>query len=398
MESDPEIMKADPPPDETSPTSGAEDAQQNHHHHHHRHPPMPFLHHHHRHHQQDPGASSADVANNDKGKEKEKPPPPPPIPSHHRGLPFSKKPPPAPKARRRRGRDGSGDSAREPGKFSTNLPSIVTTMTSGQKVPEQSPFSPLDKTLSPTESASTSTIDSRKKQTVGEALEQAQATALEEIQETLEHMTIKVTNPPDTEEGETATLPTLPEEKRDDLTSDDPIPKDEHSRRRPTLSRGYTQEEIDQPYHDAVTDQTLSQGHTRSTTPAPSYLSGQSRALSTYSTNDDMATPPESMTPGLPLASPSSLPTITDDHTDHQHHATPQPAIPLPRMVLTPPAQESRGVPGPQFEMERSPFLTDEEVEEVDNGAEGEETELTEDDDDKDPSGARKSRGDEVAK
>lgn len=38
--------------------------------------------------------------------------------------------------------------------------------------------------------------------------------------------------------------------------------------------------------------------------------------------------------------------------------------LPEPRVVLTPPGQEpSRGVPGPQYALERSPFLTDEEEE-----------------------------------
>jgi hypothetical protein len=39
--------------------------------------------------------------------------------------------------------------------------------------------------------------------------------------------------------------------------------------------------------------------------------------------------------------------------------------LPQPRAVLTPPGQEPRrGVPGPQFAVERSPFLTDEDEDE----------------------------------
>jgi hypothetical protein len=55
--------------------------------------------------------------------------------------------------------------------------------------------------------------------------------------------------------------------------------------------------------------------------------------------------------------------------------------MPEPRVVLTPPGQEpSRGVPGPQYALERSPFLTDEEEE----AGEESDNELGDHDDDDD--------------
>ncbi|KIW69001.1 hypothetical protein PV04_04906 [Phialophora macrospora] len=352
MESDGEIATAEIPENEPAVAKPqTEDNHENdHHHHHHRHPPMPF-HHHHRH-----GKPLADLA--DKEKEKAKDKPPPPIPTHHRGLPFSKKPPPAPKARRRRGREGSGDSTREPGKFSANLPSIITTTTSGKTIPEDSPFSPVDKTLSPSEPDSASAVESRIKLPVSDALGKARAVALENIQETMERMGLEKKSPDD--DADTGIRPGSPpleagviEEAEDKDVSDLP----EHSGK-PAISRAHSQEELDQPFHDAVTNQILSPSHTLS--PTPSYLA-QSRTLSSYATAEEMATPSESITSRTSQTTPVvvGLPAV---ETTVRH---PQPEIQLPRMVLTPPAQEpSRGVPGPQFEMERSPFLTDEEVEE----------------------------------
>ena len=317
-------------------------------HHHHRHPPIPF-HHHHGH-----GKLQPEAAEKNKEKEREKPPP---VPTHHRGLPFGKKPPPAPNARRRRGRDGSGDNAREPGKFSAILPSIITTTVSGQKIPEASPFSPLEKTLSPTEPDSNPTIDSRVKMPVSEALEKAQAMALEHIQETMEHIQLEDETPNEATEGKEPTLETLEEDQEEAMDKDN-LTQEDGSSRRPNMSRAYSQEDIEQPYHDAVMDQTLSPARTMTRT--PSYLAQFT---------------PDSITPSRVTTTNAAgdAPPIPEKPPKQSHPPAESP-IPaqLPRMVLTPPAQgPSRGVPGPQFEMERSPFLTDEEVE---DGGETEET------------------------
>jgi hypothetical protein len=363
MESDTEIATAEIP--ENEPAAASPEAEDNHHHHHH-HPPMPFRHHHHRH-----GKPLADVV--DKEKEKEKDKPPPPIPTHHRGLPFNKKPPPAPKARRRRGREGSGDSTREPGKFSSNLPSIITTTTSGKRIPEDSPFSPVEKTLSPSEPDSASTVESRVRLPVSEALEKAQAVALEHIQETMEHIELEEKSPDEADTGIRPASAPLEEGVIEEAEDEDSSDLPEHTEK-PAVSRAHSQEDLDQPFHDAVTNQMLSPSYTLS--PTPSYLA-QSRTLSSYATAEEMVTPSESVAPNISQTIPIvvSIPTIETTIPPSQ------PEMQMPRMVLTPPAQEpSRGVPGPQFEMERSPFLTDEEVEE--------ETDQT-DDEEVDKAGAR---------
>ncbi|OCT52979.1 hypothetical protein CLCR_09532 [Cladophialophora carrionii] len=362
MESDTEIATAEIPENEpvtTRPENGpaktkpeADDSPQNPPRHHHHHPPIPFHHHHHRH-----GKPLADVADQEKVKEKEKPPPP--IPTHHRGLPFSKKPPPAPKARRRKGREGSGDSTREPGRFSANLPSIITTTTSGKKIPEDSPFSPVDQILSPSESDSASTLESRAKMPVSEALEKAQVGALEKIQETMEQFELEEKSPDEADAGNKPTLAPLEEEVIEEAGHENIANPPVHAEKL-AMSRAHSQEEFEQPFHDAVTNQMLS--------PSPSYLA-QSRTLSSGATGEDSATPPESITP---IISPT-IPTVVGIPSVENAVQHPQTEMQMPRMVLTPPAQEpSRGVPGPQFEMERSPFLTDEEVEE--------ETDQTDDD------------------
>ncbi|KAJ9603587.1 pre-rRNA processing [Cladophialophora chaetospira] len=346
MQTDLEIAKAeitkDEPPTHSRPN---EDSSPTKHHHHH--PPIPF-HHHHRH-------EKSLSESSDKGKEKEKNKPPP-VPTHHRGLPFSKKPPPAPKARRRRGRDGSGDSTREPGKFSSNLPSLVPT--SSQKIIEQSPFSPVEKTLSPSEPASASTIDGRVKLSTGEALEKAQAIALDEIEETLEHIELAENGVDDTGAKRDATMTSLqehpPREAEEDQTRGE-----NDGKQKPDISRAHSQEELDQPFHDAVSIQSLS--------PTPSYPA-QSQTLSEYQTSEETVTPPRPILPSITttLATGTQLPTI--DKTLEQGEMS------IPRMVLTPPAQQpSRGVPGPQFAIQRSPFLTD------DDSEVEEETDQTED-------------------
>ncbi|KIW89398.1 uncharacterized protein Z519_10252 [Cladophialophora bantiana CBS 173.52] len=353
MESDTEITKTEISSAEPAPKVEVENRTQNHNHHH-RHPPIPFHHHHHHHNH---GAASPLPAAEEKDKEKANPPP---VPSHHKGHHFSKKPPPTPKARRRRGREGSGDSAREPGKFSSNLPSIVTTTTTGDIIPEASPFSPVDKTFSPSGPDSASTIESRMKLPVSEALERAQARALAEIEETLEHVELE-------KQGEAyiageegyPKLPAIEAGKEDDAeaSSAHHVSQEENGvenkEEQPGMSRAHSQEEIDQQFHDAVLNQPLSQSHTLS--PTPSQILIQSRTLSPSPTAEEMSTPPESITPSMTM----NMATVTTSTIAMQQGQT------QPRMVLTPPAQEpSRGVPGPQYQLERSPFLTDEEVEE----------------------------------
>lgn len=343
METDVEIARAEISPAEpVTIKPRSEDPHQNNHHHH-RHPPLPFHHHNHR-----QEKSPADIT--DEGKEKDHDKPPPPIPTHHRGLPFSsKKPPPTPKARRRRGREGSGDSTREPGKFSANLPSIITTTTSGEKTIEKSPFSP--KTLSPSEPDSASTIDSRVKLPVSEALEKAQAMVLEEIEETLEHIELPEQGLDDGQVEKEASLKPLQEDEGEDEHWNELDDSDT----KPEISRANSQDELDQPFHDAVTNQTLSPSHTISRTPSSL---AQSRTLSSHPTYDEMATPPDSTTP-------STTTSLAGTQIRTSRDPFEQKELPMPTVILTPPAQQpSRGVPGPQFEIERSPFLTDEEVEE----------------------------------
>ncbi|KIY03154.1 uncharacterized protein Z520_01621 [Fonsecaea multimorphosa CBS 102226] len=362
-----EVQKTEPAPN----VEGEDHTQTNNHHH--RHPPIPFHHHHHHHHNH--GATSPPPALEEKDKDKAEPPP---VPSHHKGHHlghhFGKKPPPAPKARRRRGREGSGDSTREPGKFSSNLPSIVTTTTAGERIIEANPFSPVDKTFSPPEPDSASTIDSRMKLPVSEALEQAQAMALAEIEETLEHVEIEEELEEETEEdiageeGKTES-PTVEEIQKNDAAAgtSHELPQEEdgadNKHDQPGISRAHSQEEIDQQFHDAVPDQPLSQSQTLS--PTPSHLLVQSQTLSPYPTADEMATPPESMTPSVTLTTMTTGMTGPGTSAMAVQQSQTQQMAQMPRMVLTPPAQEpSRGVPGPQYELERSPFLTDEEVEE----------------------------------
>ncbi|OQV02487.1 hypothetical protein CLAIMM_07681 isoform 2 [Cladophialophora immunda] len=357
MESDTEIAKTEVPKAEPAPKIEAETRTQTNNHHH-RHPPIPFHHHHHHNH----GAASPSLTLEEKDKEKVKPPP---VPSHHKGHHFGKKPPPAPKARRRRGREGSGDSTREPGKFSSNLPSIITTTTSGERIVEASPFSPVDKSFSPSEPDSASTIDSRIKLPVSEALEQAQATVLAEIEETLEQVELEEEAEEDVagEEGEPE-LPTTEEDQKNEAgtSSADHATQEEedevgNKQDRPGMSRAHSQEEIDQQFHDAVPTQPLSQSQTLS--PTPSQILVQSQTLSPYPTAEEMVTPPESITPSVTVTMATGM-----TGANAMQQSQPQQT---PTMVLTPPAQEpSRGVPGPQYELERSPFLTDEEVEEED--------------------------------
>lgn len=108
--------------------------------------------------------------------------------------PIYKKPPPAPKARRWRGRrakeEDEGGGPREPGKFSTNLPSIVTSM--HERISEASPFSPppLEKTLSPPLTETGETTDEQPKHSIAEALGQAQEIAVSDVAEAMEQTVI----------------------------------------------------------------------------------------------------------------------------------------------------------------------------------------------------------------
>lgn len=195
-----------------------------------------------------------------------------------------KKPPPAPKARKgwrmRKSKDFDGEGY-EPGKFSTNLPSISTKnivspfSPPADVIPESSPFSPVqEKTLDPVERVTNGDGDfaskARKRQSVGAAMIQAQADATKQVEETLE-----------------------------------------------TTHLSEPQEQVPSP-----------------TTPRQVH-------------------PPRT----------TSL--------QHRENATALPfgleSPPVPRTILTPPGQAPiRGVPGPIIEIERSPFLDEEEQEKGD--------------------------------
>ncbi|KIX00739.1 uncharacterized protein Z518_09804 [Rhinocladiella mackenziei CBS 650.93] len=250
---------------------------------------------------------------------------PPPVPSHHR--PPFKKPPPTPKARRWRGKrgkeedEGGGMSGepREPGKFNPSLPSIVTTTTTGERIREVSPFSPAEKTLSSPKP------ENAAKLAVSQALEKAQAQALEDITETLEQARIE--SKPEEESDEKVKAKSRQLENTIDEKDEEDDDEAQDNDGEPGIRGDHSQEELDAQFHDALPNQPLSQ----TAFPQPQPL-------------DTTTTPP--------LASEDTSSMV------------PTTITPAPRMVLTPPAQEpSRGVPGPQYELERSPFLTDEEVE-----------------------------------
>jgi hypothetical protein len=102
--------------------------------------------------------------------------------------PEHKKPPPAPKSRRWRGKSKNEEDETigrkiEPGKFSSNLPSIITTPSPEERRPDVSPFSPVEEkalTMSPPPA------DHQPKASVKDALGEAQAEAVSGIRETLE--------------------------------------------------------------------------------------------------------------------------------------------------------------------------------------------------------------------
>ncbi|KAK5937575.1 pre-rRNA processing [Knufia obscura] len=119
--------------------------------------------------------------------------------------PAPKKPPPAPKARRgwrmRKSRDGNEmeeerkEEKKEPGRFSVNMPSINTNVTSpfsppAEGVPESSPFSPVkEKTLDPLNTARSpmSPESNGPKRSVSDAMHRAQEQATQQVEECLEH-------------------------------------------------------------------------------------------------------------------------------------------------------------------------------------------------------------------
>lgn len=114
--------------------------------------------------------------------------------------PQPRKPPPAPKARRgwrmRKSKDlgAEGDKEKEPGKFSTTLPSVNVSVASSfspaaDRDFEESPFSPAkDKTLDPADSSAspTMTATNESKRSVSDALNQAQAQAMQQVEKCLE--------------------------------------------------------------------------------------------------------------------------------------------------------------------------------------------------------------------
>ena len=157
---------------------------------------------------------------------------------------------------------------------------------------------------------------------VREALEKAQEQAVDDVTETLEHVDLADS---ENESPGQDQSPVQPQVTTALEKVDEDVWAEENKDDRPGISRSRSDDELDQPFHDAR--QTLS--HTPShASPSP--------------------TRPQNLDATL-LSSASMLPE--------------------PRVVLTPPGQEpSRGVPGPQYALERSPFLTDEE-EEVGEGS-----------------------------
>ncbi|KAK4946406.1 pre-rRNA processing [Elasticomyces elasticus] len=302
-------------------------ANPNHHHHHHiPHPPSPI----HRIKHQSTPPLKEDLERRTSSAE------PPPVPSHHKGD-HTKRPPPAPKARRWRKNSSSTGVPREPGKFSANLPSIVTTTTSGERLPSDSPFSPFspqEKTLSPPGPASSN----NEKVGVREALGKAQEKAHEEITDTLEHVELE-----DTQRGERQHLKEPSEDTTKEHAGLENVQEDAEEFNfddDAETSGSQSQDGMDQSFHDAA--QSLSHTTSRAS-PAPRSQDLDSRLISSAT------------------------------------------VMPAPRMVLTPPAQEPlRGVPGPQYALERSPFLTDEETE-SDN----------ENDDNNEDNGTRRNHGHE---
>ncbi|EXJ88919.1 hypothetical protein A1O3_01983 [Capronia epimyces CBS 606.96] len=261
---------------------------------------------------------------------------PPPVPSRHKG--HFKKPPPTPKARRwrvKRGKEEDGNCGtngpRQPGKFNSNLPSIVTTTTKGEDIPEQSPSSPQEKTFSLVDSVSAGSAGSNVKVPVSQALENAQAQVVEAITDTLEHVDLKADQTSSNARNSNDTG--LEELSKGTEVNHIAEETTETSTER---IQGHSQDDAEPCFHDAVMNQPQPVSQAPSPAPQPS------------DRNEIKIIAPLETSSAVPIA--------------HR-----------PRMVLTPPAQEPvRGVPGPQYELERSPFLTDEDEEEVEVEGEGE--------------------------
>jgi len=208
----------------------------------------------------------------------------------------------------RKSRDLEDD--KEPGKFSTNLPSIHTHVThnpfspplppSGESAPESSPFSPVkEKTLDPLESARSLSSASASagasvgaaasgggdgggiKRSISEAMSQAQAQATQQVEECLENTHL-------TEQGQ----------------------------------RLHTLQEKEEPSSGTVTRTSL-------------------HPVRTSGLQQPQPQPQSRVGGPLEVESPS-----------------------VRRTVLAPPGQAPiRGVPGPRVDVEKSPFLSDDEQE-----------------------------------
>ncbi|RVX75314.1 hypothetical protein B0A52_00667 [Exophiala mesophila] len=292
--------------------------------------------------EEDPVRSPEDPVNKVDNKGSAPPELPAPRGSHHHHhiRPHFKKPPPTPKARRWRGKgkgEDEGPGAREPGRFNPSLPSIVTTTTSGQKIPAHSPFSPLrrvqenSESLSPEEHHSTSSV--------AEALSQAQARAVEDVTEAMDQVKLGEEQVPS--EGQ------LPDELNQKAKNNEPSHDSASLKGSLHKTESIVEEdEAPQQFHDAVHTQPERQP---SPIPPPLPLTRPptSRSLSASKMLSQRA---GAETSTKPQVEPAALPS-------------------KPRVILTPPGQEpSRGVPGPQYALERSPFLTDDEIEaEVEN-------------------------------
>lgn len=254
---------------------------------------------------------------------------------HHHIRPHFKKPPPTPKARRWRGKGKSeeeGPGTREPGKFNPSLPSIVTTTTSGHKILAHSPFSPVRKTEGNSESLSPEGRQGTS--SVAEALTQAQARAVEDVTEAMEQVELS-------EEqvllDAKATHETNQNTKSNEAIHDSGSVIGSLHKTESILE----EDEAPQQFHDAVHTQPE-----RQASPIP---------------------------PPLPLTRPPTSRSLSASKMLGQKNGTealaktqvePAALPSKPRVILTPPGQEpSRGVPGPQYALERSPFLTDDEIE-----------------------------------
>ena len=183
----------------------------------------------------------------------------------------------------------------------------------------QSPFSPLEKTLSPPDPGSDDT--SQGKASVSQALEKAQSLALDEITETMKQVDLAV---------KAAAI-------EDEVTENEGLGSvdGDQDDRSLTRTNSIVGEEPHQ-FHDALLTQPRPESQSQNLPPPPPRPPNSRRGTATKVVDN---------IPEVVVTQPQ----------------------PQPRLVLTPPGQEpSRGVPGPQIALERSPFLTDEEEAESD--------------------------------